>query len=231
MAYIERDLDSRTYRKLLEFIQKEGVESVWRFWASYKSIQDRSLLMDALCKGKHHTLSLVINHKAVTGFIKELGTYNSPCFLHERNFPEFLRRLARSDISSQIEGARCLEELGVHSISLKFDDIGAGTYDTYIHYDEDNIITNIVKYYSNGTISYREKENGHADWESYLGYINFSSNSGNFVLQFDNVGDQGCKRAWVTDFTFDTSLLPSEEELSRMAVPKTLTDSKVYVKR
>ena len=32
MVDIERDLDSRTYRKLLEFIKKEGVEPVSKFW-------------------------------------------------------------------------------------------------------------------------------------------------------------------------------------------------------
>ena len=36
---------------------------------------------------------------------------------------------------------------------------------------------------------------------------------------------------FVTDFAFDASLLPSEEELARIAPPKSLTDSKVYVKR
>ena len=35
----------------------------------------------------------------------------------------------------------------------------------------------------------------------------------------------------VTDFGFDTSLLPSIEEFNRVDVPETLRDSKVYVKR
>lgn len=233
MSEMKKDLDSTTYRKLLEFIKKEGVEPVRCFWIDYKEVQRKSLVFDALCDGKHPTLSLVMKHKAIAGFIKGLNTHNYPCFLLESKFPAFLDRISEENISAQIDGARSLEELGVHSVSLGLDIEQSNTYRPCVEYDSDGKVIKIIKYYSNGDISYEKGRGVHRDnWESYEASIKFLNEPGNFVLSLDTVGNSyGCRYASVDDFTFDTSLLPNEEELSRMAVPKTLADSKVYVKR
>ena len=142
-----------------------------------------------------------------------------------------LEKLSAENISKQIDGARCLEELGIHSVNIKADISKSLAYHTYIHWTDGKIMR-IIKYYSNGEVVYRrDEQHSYDDWEKYYTDISFLTDSGNFVIDFDTVGNNfGCKTATVTDFGFDTSLLPSEEELSRMDVPKSLADSKVYVK-
>ena len=71
-----------------------------------------------------------------------------------------------------------------------------------------------------------------AGWVEYDTYVRFVSDRGNFLLGAENVITKNQSRYInVTDFAFDASLLPSEEELARIEPPKSLTDSKVYVKR
>lgn len=231
MGENKKVLDSTVYRMLLEFIKREGVETLKDFWIDYAKIQEEDLLLRALCDGKHPTLTLVRKHKAVAGFVKDLNI-SYPCFLLDRGLPKLLDSITEENVSKQIECARLLEDLRISDVDLGFDAYGSKNgRQTIIKCDSDGEIVGVSKLYSNGELDYTFSHQ-YGGWTEYKTRVDFCSDSGNFLLGVANIITRDQER-WIrlTDFNFDTSLLPSEEELSRNAEPKTLTDSKVYVKR
>lgn len=231
MADMDRDLEGVSYRKLLEFMKSNGIEPMISFYEDFNKLMTRYLVFDALYKGKHPTLAFVQKHKDVVRFIRELKQDSYPKFLYDKKFLEFVKKLDDENISKQIEGARALEELGVYTVDLGIDT----TRDcrSFIQYDDEELC-GIVKYYSNGDITYRRCVGACNDeWDEYFTDVSFSTDDGNFLLSIDMLGGNSSKNKFVsvTDFGFDTSLLPSIEEFNRVDVPETLRDSKVYVKR
>lgn len=239
MAIGMRDLDSQVYRKLFEFAQKEGVETLVSFMKDYEALLKEDSLTKAILYGKYDAMSFVRRHKAMTSFLRRLELNDVPVFLQDRNFLEFVYGLTNEAIPSYIEGARSLEELGVGSIVLvpKIND--ELVYRTTVFYGKDGAITDIVKQYTNGEIRYK------ADFEvvlvddykvdladDYKAFISFPTDSGNFVISTEN-HENGFqyKYARVSDFGFNPNLLPSNKELSSYEVPQSLKDSKVFVKR
>lgn len=231
----KKDLDSKTYRMLLEFIKKEGTAPVIKFLADYEEVKRRSLVFDALCDGKHPTLSLVRRNKAVASLIRQLDTnYRFPAFLTDCNFLPFVEKITPDNISKQIEGAFCLEELEVDTIRIEPINSGVQSHSTCVMYDPSNQITGLCKFYSNGTITYgacKTKDYTKAFFDSYPTDIYFATDSGNFVLAVESLGSSGSINISLNDFGFDPKLLPSKDELSFYEPPKSLMDSKVYVKR
>lgn len=228
MVERKKELDSTTYRKLLEFIKKEGAETFISFFDDYTKVQEESLIFKALCEGKHPLLALIRNHRAVASFIKELND-PYPCILLERKLPQLLNSITTDNISQQIEVARALEELSIESVTIGGLDDRRKKYQTLIKYDN-GVIDGISKYYSNGELNYLLSRD--AGWVEYDTYVRFVSDRGNFLLGAENVITKNQSRhISLTDFAFDVRLLPSEEELARIEPPKSLTDSKVYVKK
>lgn len=223
-------LDSTTYRKLLEFIKKEGAETFISFYNDYTKIKPESLIFQALCEGKHPLFALIRNHRTVARFIKELNDL-SPCILLEQNLFQLLNSITRDNISQQIETARTLEELKIDSVTIGRLEDSKKRYQTLIKYNGDEV-DEICKYYSNGELTYMHLLYKDDDWVEYSTCASFISNTGNFILGVENGTTKNQNRyISVSDFAFDASLLPSEEELARIEPPKSLTDSKVYVKR
>ena len=227
MVERKKELDSTTYRKLLEFIKKEGAEAFISFFDDYTKVQEESLIFKALCEGKHPLLALIRNHRAVASFIRELND-PYPCILLERKLPQLLNSITSDNISQQIDTARALEELKVESVTIGGLDDSRKKYQTLIKYDS-GVIDGISKYYSNGELNYLLSRD--AGWVEYDTYVRFVSDTGNFLLGAENVTKNQSRYINVTDFAFDASLLPSEEELARIEPTKSLTDSKVYVKK
>lgn len=228
MAEMKKELDSTTYRKLLEFIKKEGAETFISFFDDYTKVKEQSLIFKALCEGKHPLLSLVKKHRSTVGFIRELDD-SYPCILLERNLPQLLNSITSENISQQIDTAMALEELRISSVTIGGLEDSRKSYQTLIKYHNGEI-DGICKYYSNGELNYVLNRN--AGWVDYNTYVRFGSDSGNFLLGVQNVITHEQERYInLTDFTFDANLLPSEVELARIEPPKSLTDSKVYVKK
>lgn len=228
MVERKKELDSTTYRKLLEFIKKEGAEAFISFFDDYTKVKEESLIFKALCEEKHPLLALIRNHRVVASFIRELND-PYPCILLERKLPQLLNSITTDNISQQIDTARALEELKVESVTIGGLDDRRKRYQTLIKYDS-GVIDGISKYYSNGELNYLLSRD--AGWVEYDTYVRFVSDRGNFLLGAENVITKNQSRhISLTDFAFDASLLPSEEELARIEPPKSLTDSKVYVKK
>ena len=228
MVERKKELDSTTYRKLLEFIKKDGAETFISFFDDYTKIKEEDLILKALCEGKHPLLALIRNNRAVASFLKELND-PYPCILLESKLPQLLNSITSDNISQQIETARALEELKIESVTIGRLDDSRKKYQTLIKYNN-GVIDGISKYYSNGDLNYLL--NRDAGWVEYDTYVRFVSDRGNFLLGAENVITKNQSRYInVTDFAFDASLLPIEEELARIEPPKSLTDSKVYVKR
>ena len=228
MVERKKVLDSTTYRKLLEFIKKEGAETFINFFDDYTKVKEESLIFKALCEGKHPLLALSRNHRSTVQFIRELNdTY--PCILSESKLPQLLNSITSENINQQIDTARALEELKIESVTIGRLEDSRKRYQTLIKYNN-GVIDGICKYYSNGELNYLLSRD--AGWVEYDTYVRFGSDTGNFLLGAENVITKNQSRyISLTDFAFDASLLPSEEELARIEPPKTLTDSKVYVKR
>ena len=151
------------------------------------------------------------------------------CILLESKLPQLLNSITSDNISQQIETATALEELKIESVTIGRLDDSRKKYQTLIKYNN-GVIDGISKYYSNGDLNY--SLNRDAGWVEYDTYVRFVSDRGNFLIGAENVITKNQSRYInVTDFAFDASLLPSEEELARIEPPKSLTDSKVYVKK
>lgn len=228
---VKEDLNSTMYRYLLEFMKQDGIQPVIDFYEDYQKLVNVYLVYDAIYEGKHPTLSLVQKHKDVVRFIRELKTHNYPSFLFDKKFLEFARRVTDENISRQIEGARALEELGVYEVRLGIDP--ENVHNCQIEYNVDDEIVTISKYYSNGNVSYVDNKGiWDTDWDRYIANFDFRDTTGNFIVGYDSSSSLGRRvNAEVSDFLFDTSLLPSREEISRLDIPDTLRDSKVFTKR
>ena len=96
----EEYLQSREYRKLFEFIQREGVEPLLDFYCDMKQLEEANLIQMAVMDGVHPTLSLVKKYKPVVEFLKTVDRVNLPTFLHDPFFREFLADLDQSQVDT-----------------------------------------------------------------------------------------------------------------------------------
>ncbi len=219
-----RDLEGIKYRKLFEYMKQYGVEPFRDFFADYNELRDEDLLLMAILDRRHGTLSLTKKHSDVLRIIRELEHGRETFF--QKDFAYLFDTVDEDNLPKCIEGAYALEELGIAKVSsIPVSWKGATTY---IDYNEKDQIYAIEKFYTNGDIRYKPWETG-----AFSTLISFKEQSnGNFIIQVQNeIGKPEYRYAYISDFCFDPSLLPSSDELSSLEPPKSLTESKVYVKK
>jgi len=227
--------DSVTYRKVLEFIQKEGTEPFEKLINDISKMQEP--LLAAIMFGKHPTLNLVRNNKIVTEFLRQFGYY----FLHngqsysDEKFRKFIANISENidKLNLYIENVKRLEELKVCMIdfrdikdSWELHNNGMGVVKIW---RKDNKITDIRKNYTDGTINYslKIKRSKYGRYfEEYRIRVSKNEdieNSPTWYIQCEN-GDSGkqYRYAWIEDFGFNGELLPTNEELSSYEEPQTL---------
>lgn len=234
MGVLINEYDSQVYRKLFEFVQKEGVEVLKQFIVDYEMTLNQDHLTRALLDGKHNTLSFVNKHRAMSKFLKELKLDDKPCFLKDWNFPKYAASLLDDDISCCIERAKYLEDLRFERVRLLDRIPGILTYESLVFYDKDGNVTDVSKQYSNGSFFYREVPDCSRSgrYDVYKVNISFSNCNGMYVLSTENRSNGLQHRtANLSDFCFDMENLPDEEEITSYCEPQSLRESKVFVKK
>lgn len=232
MAVEVGNFESQKYRKLFEFMQQHGVEKVTSFLDDYEALSREDLLNIAVMEGRHLTLSLLKEHRDACRLLRDLSSEGHSLLLR-KDVSSFIRGVTNDILPRCIEGARQLEDIGVSNIGFIYDDTKSCAFQTIIKYDEDNCIECIEKSYTNGIINYSVDEESSVDsLNAYNTSIAFPNSRGNFVITVQNC-ESGLqyRYAKISDFLFDTNLLPSMRELSSYEVPASLATSKVYVKR
>lgn len=230
-----RILQSQIYRKLFELAEKEGIEVVTSFVKEYRElVNSEDFLTKAVLSGKHDTLSFTRRHKLMVEFLKGLNLDRKPAFMTDLEFLKLMNRIDEKDISSFIEGASFLEELGIERVSLMEKNSGVVSgYRTTVWYDNNNQVSEIDKIYTNGLINYYGiGKMGSYTYDIYRASISFlGAPDSKYVLSMENRKKGQHSFIAVSDFSFDTSTFPSKDEIWSLEVPKTLVKSKEYFKR
>lgn len=229
-----RVLQSQIYRKLFEFVQKEGIEVVTKFVSEYRELLNNDYLTRAVLQGKHDTLSFVKRHKAMVEFLKGLNVEKKCAFMTDLEFLKLMARVEEAELPKYIEGAGFLEELGIERVSLMEKNSGVVSgYQTTVWYDRNNQVSEIDKQYTNGHINYYGiGKMGSYTYDIYRTSISFLGVSGSkYVLSMENRAKGKHSFISVSDFGFDIATLPSRDEIWSLEVPKTLQKSREYFKR
>lgn len=220
------NFESQKYRKLFEFMKQYGIEPFLNFFDEYNDLRRQDLARLAVLNGKHETLSFTRKHAEVLRKIREFAV-DDDGFLFNDSFMGLVSGVTDTNLLQYIDGAYALECLGVSKIFLLSDKFFDGT-DLYF---ENGSISDIIKIYTNGNIRYEEGYNCYCDY--YRTFVDFEgSSTGNFVIRAENhANGLPFRYAHISDFGFDSSLLPTNGELSSYEPPRSLVESKVYVKR
>ena len=155
--------ESRTYRRILEFIQREGIESFIRFVDDVHSMSETSLIENAIYKGTHKTLRIVRNNKLVIEFLRDFQDSFLDYSVSSRQFREFVfyvfENIDKLDLF--LENARKLEDLKVCTVNISNPrSLSFARFRTQVFTDPEGNITDIIKNYSDGIIKYRRVFNG-----------------------------------------------------------------------
>lgn len=236
------NFESQKYRKLFEFMKQYGVEPFQNFFNEYSEIEQQNLLKMAVLTGRHETLAFVRKHSKTLRMLREIGGNNSYVgnFLFSKVFMSLVKNVTDDNISQYIEGARGLETLGVANIFIIPEHFLSDARENFCGFTDifcnmcqgtDYKVVDIVKMYTNGFLTYKFSSEGYPD--SYRTFVSFPEGStDNFIIKAENHSNGSQYRyARISGFSFDPSLLPSEVELASYEPPKSLLESKVYVKR
>lgn len=219
-----KTFDSITYRKMLEFIEKEGTEPFEKFIEEVAGINEKTLIERAVIQGNQPLMGLIQRNKVVVEFLRQLQNN----FLASRVRRFVVKTSNNMDkLDEYIENAKRLEELKVCRITFTdfMGGIVPGLSTTEIWSDKSGKITTIRKNYTDGTMIY----NPLAYREEYKEYAfdifpnDRVENSPTFLLQTENHADgKQFRYAAIEDFGFNGQELPTEEELRSYEEPKTL---------
>lgn len=232
--------DSITYRKIFEFIQKEGIEPFIKLVDDIASVRESELVNAAIFQRKQPTAGLVRRNKVVVEFLRQFQSYFlNPGFdntgINNTSFREFITSTSNNmdKLSKYIENSIRLEELKICHIkfaNLKdhwlLQDTGFGRVQVW---SKSGSITTIRKNYTDGIISYNPIRDRNYEEEGYEEFgVNISpnktvENSPTWLLQCENHEDgRQFRYALIEDFAFNGEQLPTGEELSSYEEPQTL---------
>ncbi|MCI5789786.1 MAG: hypothetical protein MR031_03735 [Tenericutes bacterium] len=228
----EEYLQSREYRKLFEFIQREGVEPLLDFYCDMKQLEEANLIQMAVMDGTHPTLSLIKKYKPVVEFLKTVDRVNLPTFLHDPFFREFLADLDQSQVDTYLENARFLEDFKVSGIKIFPSSVEKLVFDSEVYYKKGQI-AEVFKCYSDGDIdySYVKNESMAGFPDVYRASVTFKKKQGILLLTHNYEGGSQLRSAYVSNFDFDPLDLPESSEISSYDVPYQLEKSPVFIKR
>lgn len=225
----ETKLDSRTYRKIFEFIKENGIEPLIVLINNISIIDSNSLIEDSIFLGKHRTLSLTKNNKELVEFLR---TFDGN-FLHipitDQRFINFV--LYTYDciafLDQFIENARLLEDLKICQIDfLNPRDFFEKQYTTQIWRNHKGIVTDSRKHYSDQDIIYSEVKDdplfGDGS-EEYVVKFKDHNNYPNWLIEVESHSNGFQFRYMdICDFVFNPIYLPTNNELNSFDEPKSL---------
>ncbi len=236
----DKYLDSRTYRKIFEFIQKEGDIPFKKFVEEAHEIDTDSIIESAIFYDDYPLTELIEQNKMIVEFLKQFGDF----FMHD-GFDSFKLKKFILDTSKKIdrlplfiENSKILEDLRIGTIFLGIEQYKE-FFRTEVFTDENGHITDIRKCYSDGKIRYSvgniREYCGCEEYKMDISGIGtkitrtvdglkiFTPAEPTWIIEAENHarGTQ-CRYACIEDFGFDSSNLPTDEELSSYEEPQTL---------
>ena len=224
----EEKLVSTGYRCLFECVKKEGIEPVFNLAHDVKNLPKQDSLINQTIMGEENDLDkLRKNNKDIIKYLKEHKKELKALSFKDLNVYNTLAVLLKESslIDLYLDNAKELEKLKVASIrylSPKDNEL-----DYSIYRDINGDIINIRKYYTDGNICVGEETL--EDEEFLYSKIPLYISSPSFILEVSNNESFYSYRAiMIKDFTFDSSKLPTKEELESYEVPRSLilTDDK-----
>lgn len=215
----ERQTDSNTYRRIFEFVQKNGIDSLVKLAQSFGAFSGSRIIEKRLFYGQD-LLSHIVRDKELIGFLRGFKNgFLKNVNIYDSSFEEIVDMIANSmdKLDLLIENAKVLEDLRVGSIKCSdcfmYDAANSNSIQTF--FDKDGKITDIVKPYSDGKISYTAHESKNRT-PSFINYsVQYADAS--FILIAENHGNGNRYiYAHIKNFEFNASKLPSYEEISSM---------------
>ena len=239
--------DSVTYRRIFEFIQREGIEPLEKLVSDLSEVERKNLIHDSLFGGKHATLGLVRKNQVAVEFLRQFKDFflTSENTIGTRNFYHFFDSINMyisnkslnpdgKNIDRLIENAFKLELLKICRIELISMQFGYNDFGqrTQVWKKDDNVCT-IRKHYSDGEIVYtpvkdnfREQTEARPQYEEYRVQVNPNPKirvSPTWIIETENHEDgKQYRYAKINSWDFDTKLLPTNEELSCYEEPYSL---------
>ena len=213
----EKKLDSTYFRVLFELAKKESPEALQNLLRDLKKLERMSLGHTAIFKGTHPTLSLTSKNKSTINLLR-FDVANS------------VNQLVGNPslIDTYLENARLLESYRIGNVKLPETESGLYGFNTpvSIYKDLKGTIEEIVKYYTDGEFKYTvypaSKKVGKIIYEAYSADLSREVPA-TWVLGIENrsTGYQ-YRTIYIENFAFDTTKLPTEEELQSYDFPLSL---------
>lgn len=222
-------LESSGYRCLFEYAKQYGLEQIMHFIQDIDQIDfnEKVMLDQAILYGKNSLLSLIKRNSDIVKYLREHESDLRAFSLASKNVLNTLTILSKniSLLELYLSNAKKLEELKISKVNFSFKD---GLYACEIGRNSQDRIMYIKKYYTDGKIESLKPEHeirktSEFSFNKILFLINKDDGSPSFVLDTINneLGYQ-YREISITDFGFDGSKLPTEEEVRSYEIPKSL---------
>ena len=214
-------LESTGYRCLFECVKQEGIEPVLGLVQDINDLPGKEILIRQTIMEKRNDLArLTRKNKDVIRYLKEHKEEIRRLSLEKEDVLNILKSLYANSalLDVYLENARRLEALKVSDV--KFVSAFDGDYHCGIYRDTDGNIINIKKYYTDGNIIAGEELL--KDELFNYSIIPFCISNSTFLLTASNSENfHQYSGIQITDFAFDGSKLPTEEEIQKYEIPKT----------
>ncbi len=233
MKELEKQTDSNTYRRIFEFIKREGIEPLLTLVNDLESLQyleKEDIISKRLFESKDFLNHIVRKNKIVIDFLKQFKNgFLTQMTIDSKQFFDLVKdtRKNQNKLNLFIENTKILEDLKIDNIYLteNISQLACCHHNLWIFGDTE--ITGIKKAYSDGEILYNEQKN---DSGSKIIFEEYEANYKNasWIIISQNYAEMNkYKYVYIKDFGFKNSNIPSYEELSSYSEPETL---KIYKK-
>ncbi len=227
------NLESTGYRCLFECVQQEGIEQVMRFIQDIHKIsfQKEIMLRQAIVYGRNDLLGLIKSNLDVVKYLrqheKDLKKFN----FSSKDLLNTLTNLSKniSLLELYLDNAKKLEELKISEIIFSKFPV-CNTYKCGIYRNNQGNIIGIDKYYTDGQIDSvgLERVEDEVFRYSEIPFQVYNQNKAESFVLMANNGENGYqyRQIEITDFGFNSSKLPTEEEIRSYEIPKSLIREK-----
>lgn len=222
------NLNSTYYRILFELAKEEGVESLKNLLYDLIDLESRPLGQEAILKSKHRTISLINRNKKAVAYLRkyrdELEGYN----LLNPRILSIINKIIQNPslLDTYLKNARILEKYRIGRIDI-FSHKSALTdlkIRMEIYINEAKKITDIIKYYTDGEFEDRLMVTPLDSFNCQEVHTRLNTDvPATWILRTENHADgRQYRQIFITGFDFDSSKLPTEEELQSYNLPSTL---------
>ncbi len=222
----EKQLDSTYFRVLFELAKKEGPESLQKLLKDLEMLKGNSLEYDAIFKGRHYTLSLTTKNKGVISYLRERKKELVGLNLLNESVTASINELVDNPglLDTYLETAKYLEDYRIGHINCMPECLDTLNITSRAFYDKEGKINCITKHYTDGSIIYSPVGEPQGLFrQQIIPCILDGSVPTTWVLRTEN-SDSGWqyRTIYLENFAFDTTKLPTEEEVQSYDLPPSL---------